>query len=221
MGKTLNDYLGKPIKELFKDALFINLSSRLKATESVVDSTFSHIATGGDAGQITVTYQPMYFKYGGSNSASGPIRNVGSYDFSDGTAVSLTLPDLIHIQNFNFAGYPDLETLSIPNLIGFVTDGTVEFSAGAVPNLVNFTLGTIGVTKKLGQIILQGAALSEASVNALLALLVSLDGTNGTTLWADTLYLNGGTTSPPTGQGLIDKATLEARGATLNLNTPA
>jgi len=62
-------------------------------------------------------------------------------------------------------------------------------------------------------------ALSETTVDALLALFVSLDGTDGTTLWENrTISLDGGTNAPPSATGLTHKATLEGRGCTVNVN---
>ena len=58
----------------------------------------------------------------------------------------------------------------------------------------------------------QNNALSAASVNHILARFVANANWNGT------LNLSGGTNSAPTGQGIIDKATLIARGATVTTN---
>jgi hypothetical protein len=84
------------------------------------------------------------------------------------------------------------------------------------------TLGTIGTLKAINgaTINVSGQALTSASVNAILHLLVSLDGTNGTTLWGSgkTLTINGGTNAAPSGQGATDKATLQGRGATITTN---
>lgn len=92
----------------------------------------------------------------------------------------------------------------------------------ALGNLANVTLGTVGTLKTVtgATINISGQKLTAASVNAILALLVSLDGTNGTTLWGagKTLDVSGGTSSAPTGQGITDKATLIGRGATVTTN---
>ena len=89
-------------------------------------------------------------------------------------------------------------------------------------NLTTVTLGTVGVLKvvSVGTINISGQKLDQASVNGILALLVSLDGTGGTTLWGagKTVNISGGTSAAPSGQGIIDKATLVARSATVTTN---
>lgn len=89
-------------------------------------------------------------------------------------------------------------------------------------NLASITLGTIGTLKQIAgtTITLSGQKLTSANVNAIMALLVSLNGSSGTTAWGSgkTLTINGGTNGAPTGQGITDKATLVARGATITTN---
>jgi hypothetical protein len=99
--------------------------------------------------------------------------------------------------------------------------GTIVVSVG-FGNIVTVTLGTPGVLKSIAgaTINISGQKLDAASVNGILALLVSLDGTNGTTLWGagKTVNLSGGTSAAPSGQGILDKATLIARTATVTTN---
>ena len=118
-----------------------------------------------------------------------------------------------------FLGLYPLITVSFPAMVTW--NSTIKMDA-AQGNIVNVTLGTIGTLKKIAGASVKCAAnkLSVASVNALLALLVSLDGTNGTTLWGTgkSLTTNGGTNAAPTGQGITDKATLVGRGATITTN---
>ena len=107
-----------------------------------------------------------------------------------------------------------LTSLSMPLL---TKCGTVAVAGG---NLANITLGTIGTTKSLLDIYIQNQALTQVSVDSILALLVSLDGTSGTTLWGAgrRLSLNGGTSSTPSAAGSVNKATLVARGAFVSTN---
>jgi hypothetical protein len=103
-----------------------------------------------------------------------------------------------------------------------VSYGTVITLNSGLGNLVSVTLGTPGVLKVItgATINVSGQKLNSASVNGILALLVSLDGTNGTTLWGagKTLTINGGTNAAPSGQGILNKATLVARTATVTTN---
>jgi hypothetical protein len=112
-----------------------------------------------------------------------------------------------------------LTSLSAPAMITY--KGTIVVSVG-FGNIVTVTLGTPGVLKSIAgaTINISGQKLDAASVNGILALLVSLDGTNGTTLWGagKTLTINGGTNAAPSGQGILDKATLLTRTAVVTTN---
>lgn len=99
------------------------------------------------------------------------------------------------------------------------------------PNITTVSFGNPANVKAVGeQIELGDTALTESTVNYILAFLVQLDGTNGKDLFGQSyvdvygntvnysVNLSGGTSAAPTGQGLTDKATLEARGATVTTN---
>jgi len=109
----------------------------------------------------------------------------------------------------------DLTTVNIPELV--YSNHTIQIQNN--PNLTSLTLGTIGVLKNVNDgITLSNNALNVGSVNGVLALLVSLDGTNGTTLFTSSVELAGGTNAAPTGQGIIDKQTLIDRGCNVETN---
>jgi len=119
--------------------------------------------------------------------------------------------------------YTEITSFSLSTAVNYSYIGNLNYNIKNNPNLTSLTLGTIGTLKNISinsgfQLNLSGNALDVASVNAVLALLVSLDGTNGTTLFTSNVSLNGGTNAAPTGQGLIDKATLQARGCTVTTN---
>ena len=103
-----------------------------------------------------------------------------------------------------------------------VSYGSTIAATTGLGNLTTVTLGTPGTLKRISgaTINISGQKLDQASVNGILALLVSLDGTGGTTLWGagKTVNLSGGTSASPSGQGIIDKATLVARTATVTTN---
>jgi hypothetical protein len=121
--------------------------------------------------------------------------------------------------SFSVASMASLATLSLPAMISY--NGTITANTG-LGNLASVTLGTVGTLKSIvgATINISGQKLDQASVNGILALLVSLDGTGGTTLWGagKTVNLSGGTSASPSGQGIIDKATLLARTATVTTN---
>ena len=163
---------------------------------------------------------------------------------SMGSVVSLSIPKLKYVAgNFNPNTIGSLTTLVAPSLqfiggslnpVGFTNCTTLSFPAmvrygGSITlngpfgaNLTSLILGTPGTLKAISTatISASGEKLDAASVNGILALLVSLDGTNGTDLWGagKTLTINGGTNAAPSGQGILDKATLIARTATVTTN---
>ncbi len=130
------------------------------------------------------------------------------------TTINLSLLETI-VGNINLSTLTALTTFELLSII-HIGNGISLISI--TPNITTFTLGAnlkfIG-----GNIVITSAALNVASVNGLLASFVALDGTNGTTLYGSgrTITITG-TSAAPTGQGLIDKATLVARGATVTTN---
>jgi hypothetical protein len=149
--------------------------------------------------------------------------SVGSY-FGPSTMASLTVlsyPSLACIgTTFSPSNMESLTTVDLPAMVNYGT--TIAIPSASMGNVNSVVLGTVGTLKSIGgaTITLSGLKLDATSVNALLALLVSLDGTNGTTEWGTgkTLLINGGTNAAPSGQGATDKATLQARGATITTN---
>jgi len=152
-----------------------------------------------------------------------PALQTVSGNFSPNTMASLTTVSANALQTVGgtvvIAIMAALTTVSFANAVSYGSTITMNSNLG---NLVSVTLGTVGTLKSIGgtTINISGQKLTAVSVNALLALLVSLDGTNGTTTWGSgkTLTINGGTNSAPTGQGATDKTTLQGRGATITTN---
>jgi hypothetical protein len=133
---------------------------------------------------------------------------------------SLSFPALKSVRgSFQPSSMANVTTVSAPAMVRYGSFITIP--SATVGNVTTVTLGTVGTLKQIaGQVTLSGLKLNSASVNGILALLVSLDGTNGTTLWGAgrTLTINGGTNAAPSGQGITDAATLVARGATVTTN---
>lgn len=133
---------------------------------------------------------------------------------------TLSFPALATISGaVSAAAMASLTTISLPAMITY--GSTITFNSG-LGALTSVTLGTGGTLKTItgATINISGQALTSASVNAILALLVTLDGTGGTTLWGagKTLNTSGGTSGAPSGQGIVDKVTLQVRGATITTN---
>ena len=114
-----------------------------------------------------------------------------------------------------------LTTLSLPALvkINSGTGASISLISGTAA-LTTITLGTSSTLKSIsGNVVITSAALTQASVDHILAQLVLLDGTNGTTLYtgAKTVTITG-TSSTPSATGLANKATLVGRGCTVTTN---
>jgi hypothetical protein len=158
---------------------------------------------------------------------SFPVLSFVGGNFTPSSMAALTTISLPALQyqgyspfgSFSVASMASLATLSLPAMISY--NGTITANTG-LGNLASVTLGTVGTLKSIvgATINISGQKLDRASVNGILALLVSLDGTGGTTLWGagKTVNLSGGTSAAPSGQGIIDKATLVARTATVTTN---
>lgn len=125
--------------------------------------------------------------------------------------VSISMPKLSACQNFTVESNPNLTSVDL-SALATVAAFTIALSA----NLVDFP--DLPALKEVnGNVDCSSNALSVASVDAILAKLVSLDGTNGTTVFEHNVVLNGGHNEAPSAQGLADKATLEGRGCTVTV----
>lgn len=123
------------------------------------------------------------------------------------------------IGGFTPQGTPQVSTFTAPSLINL--GGTPSFYGSFMDvgsSLRNVTIGTVGTFKSSGDLYLDGQNLSQVSVDYILHVYASLDGTNGTTSFGAgrTLDLSGGTNSAPSAAGLTDKATIVGRGATVS-----
>ena len=143
----------------------------------------------------------------------------GAFAFGYSGVTSLSLPALTNISGaVTHTGATGLTSLSYPAMITYGS----TFAATSLSSLTTVTFGTIGTLKSIAgaSVSFSTCLLNQASVDGILALLVSLDGTNGTTLFGagKTVTLNGGFNAAPSAAGLVNKATLQARGATVNTN---
>lgn len=110
---------------------------------------------------------------------------------------------------------PALQTISFPSLIASANT-YLYFSYGPhlMTNLANVNLGN-WIPNPTYDMDLSSAALTAASVNHILARFVAQP------LWVNplrVLNLSGGTSAAPTGQGILDKATLIGRGPSVLTN---
>jgi hypothetical protein len=113
-----------------------------------------------------------------------------------------------------------LTTLSLPAIISYTnTDDFFRPSDNGTTTLTSVKIGTIGTLKEFAaNIILTGQALTEASVDDILAVFATLDGTDGTILFNKTIDLSGGTSSTPSIAGVASAAIITALGGTVITN---
>ena len=119
-------------------------------------------------------------------------------------------------QGFNGGGSSNLTRINLPALVDII-GGYVQ--VGNINTLTDVRLGTVGVTKTWGPvgnnpyISFQFCALTQASIDNIITMLASLDGTNGTRSANNgNLYLNGGSNSAPSSTGLAAITVLQSRG---------
>jgi hypothetical protein len=149
------------------------------------------------------------------------LKVIGNWNATQmGALTSLNLPSLEKFigssaNTMNITAAALLTSYSTPALV--TSRGAISLTGTA---LANVTLGTVGILKRLLNVTITGAALTSTSVNNILILLASLDGTNGTTLWGAgrTVNLSGGTSATHSGAGSAARTTLLARGATVTTN---
>ena len=158
--------------------------------------------------------------------------------------MSLDVPNLVSVRGISISNLA-LETLSFPSLttVGNYTFGiqisandtmtsislpAIETIGTSAPQtdsihvteggaLTSFTLGP-NLRFVRGNVILDDAALNQASVDNILVRLAALDGTGSTTSYDNKTVTITGTAAHPSATGLAAKATLEARGNTVTVN---
>lgn len=147
--------------------------------------------------------------------------------YEPGTITTLNLPSVTTVvshtwSSYGMAGSTVLTSFILPNV---VNHDAQFFTLNGHTYLTTLTLGTVGTLKNFGNtyspayLDFIGCALNEASVDGILILLASLDGTNGTTIASNgNIKLEGGSNATPSSAGLAAKATLLARGYTISHN---
>lgn len=109
-------------------------------------------------------------------------------------------------------------SFNLPAIITLNGGVNVTTAAACTSFTLGSTLKSVGVSGA-ANFIFTGAALTQASVDGILARLASLDGTGGTTTFQNaTVNLSGGTSATPSAAGLVSKATLTGRGCTVTTN---
>lgn len=147
------------------------------------------------------------------------LASFGIYIQSVSDLTEITLPTITEINGFGI----QMNTYNsafikfhIPNLVS-IKNYQINFSN--TYGLSDVQFGTVGVTKTYdsggsnANINFQGCTLSQASVDNILQVWASLDGTNGTTnVTYGNMYLNSGINAAPSQAGLNAVAILQSRG---------
>jgi hypothetical protein len=138
---------------------------------------------------------------------------------------SLSFPALQHLDGFwgdsgqgPGADFAAVTSISMPAIITILQGIDLTGAASCTTFTLGSTLKSVGAGGA-ANFIFTGAALTQASVDSILARLAALDGTGGTTSFHNaTVNLSGGTSATPSAAGLTSKATLVGRGNTVTTN---
>lgn len=127
---------------------------------------------------------------------------------------SIVLTSLVNggTDNFNISGDVTLTTVSLPAMITCATGLFQSINAAGCTLLANVSFPNYLPTNGRN-ITFTGCALSQASVDHILARAVA-----NPAYVSGTINTTGGTSATPGAQGILDKATLQARGVTVLTN---
>ena len=128
-----------------------------------------------------------------------------------GSITSLAFPALKRYDYSSIHGCDSLASLSFP-VIEHIGNFSCTLSA-----LTTLNFGSS--IKRINAFEIYDSLLDEEAVDDILAMLVSLDGTAGTTLFDGNVLL-GGETAIPSMDGMANVAILEGRGCSVSVNTP-
>lgn len=162
------------------------------------------------ATSITGTSNPLLFSV--VLSALKNTTGSAGFNFAGNVALtSLSAPLLETVStSLNISGCTALVNLSLPSLI--TAAGANGINASGCTLLANVSLPAYVPTNGRPQTF-NACALTEVSVDHILARCVANAG-----YVSGTINLSGGTSAPPSATGLLDKATLQARGVTVLTN---
>ena len=143
----------------------------------------------------------------------------------NGFGLIADMPSLQYIYGqLNVISSSGLTTINLPSIISInsfnLQTASLSFTSGT-PNLTNFTLGSN--LKQVGEVntnsvLFTSCALNQASVDNILIRLAALNGSGGTVTFSNRTVTITGTSSAPSGAGIIAKNTLISRGCTVTTN---
>lgn len=161
----------------------------------------------------------------GFTSSNFPsLKVLKSNIYEPGYFETVDLPSVKTHDNFyiassgNQSGASIIKTFKIPNVVSH--NSSIQISnRSTLTNVIIGTVGTFKVINSSPYYEFSNCALTQASVDNILTVLASLDGTNGTSVpYTGSVLLSGGTNAAPSAAGLAAKATLVARGWQISNN---
>jgi hypothetical protein len=195
------------------------------ATKKITAQAIADLAAGGspltldivaDGTVTSMSQQLRPVNLGFITTASGnqsiEVKTVLEiYMGSGATATTITLPTLT-IASLIVSGASNLVTFSLPVFAEAVNTGMAHFSVYNCSALTTINIPALTKVSSNTWLSFNGNALSQATVDNLLAKFVATGATN------NSLSLDGGTNATPSSAGLADKAILVSRGWTVNHN---
>lgn len=198
--------------------LSLNLTSMDFNNLATVTGSFTPNVTGLTACSFPALVSTGAFTPSFANATSANLNNLttitGAFNPASLAALtSLSMPALATVTSTFTLSSSSITLVSAPSMI---TVGTVSFTMSSLTNTTGFW--TVGTLKSVGgNITMSNASFTQASVDHILAVVASLDGTNGTTSWGTgkSLNLTGANMATPSATGLSNKAIIVARGGTV------
>lgn len=228
--------LSIPLLERVTGSLYLSKNPNFTTFNAPNLKSCAYIYFGSSPNLTIVGAFPLlesaYLQMDGTNDFTGytqtdfPSLRSGGFQWGYGFVPSFTIdfPLLTKLIGFGGTSSINMNTIYLPAL----EDVYYYMYISNISALQNLTLGTVGVTKKWGgtsatgnapQFFAQFCSLNQASVDNILIVLASLDGTNGTTYTNNgNVQLNGGSNATPSSAGLAAKTTLISRGFSVSNN---
>ena len=147
-----------------------------------------------------------------------PVLDICGSMTSNSNCGSLTLISMpvttVVMGSLALNGLTNATTISLPNVQTILGNITSSATNGVTTVNLGTNLKTLGGTVTIST----GGALTQSTVDHILSVLATLDGTNGTTAFSSKIVTIKGGSAAPSAAGLASKATLVARGCTVTHN---
>ncbi len=196
-------------------------------TKKVTAQAIADLAAGGGSQPLTLDIiadgtvvsnnqqvRPVTMGYitTASGNQSVEVKTFLEVYFGNGaTSTTITLPTF-DIGSLSVSNANQLVTLSLPAFTTAINTGMAIFSVNNCQSLTTINIPVLATLPNNAWFSFNGNALSQATVDNLLAKFVATGATN------NQVYLDGGANATPSSAGLASKATLVSRGWTITHN---